>query len=439
MQPLGLLNDSYRVDDFANLFKLIFLLGTALIVFMSLGSLKREQVSQQGEYYYLFLPAVLGAMIMASSGDLITLFVGLELLSITSYIMVALRKSNDQSQEAAIKYLIMGGIASAFILYGMSFLYGVTGSTNIGEINAALTNFDVSFTPLIFISFILMLVGFGFKIAAAPFHTWAPDVYQGAPTPTTAFLAIVSKAAGFAMMFRVIYNVFYNVGTFESRLSSDLFFTITILAAIAMILGNAMALKQRNVKRLLAYSGIANAGYLLVPLGVAFGYFNYSGFSQMYFYLLAYLFMNLGAFAVLMVISRAEGHEEMSGFSGLYHRAPYLAVAMVILILSLAGLPITGGFFGKIFIILGSLSLGIYWLAAVMIATSVMSYYYYFGFIRQMFMRPGHEAKPIKISSPLAITIWLCVGVTVLLGLFPQAVLNIVQDVFNLSSDLWIR
>lgn len=439
MQPLQLLNDSYRIDDFGNLFKLFFLLGTAFVVFISIGSLKREQVEQKGEYYYLFLPAVLGAMIMASSGDLITLFVGLELLSITSYILVGLRRAHDQSHEAAFKYLVSGAIASAFILYGMSFLYGVTGSTNIGEINAALTNFDSSLTTLVYLSFLLMLVGFGFKISAAPFHTWAPDVYQGAPTPVSAFLAVVSKAAGFALIFRVIYNVYFNIGTVETRLSSDIFFTLTVLAAVAMILGNAIALKQRNVKRLLAYSGIANAGYILVPLGIAFGYFHYSGFSQMFYYLIAYLFMNLGAFAVLMVVSRSAGHEEMSGFEGLYHRAPYTAIAMVIFILSLAGLPITGGFIGKIYIILGSLSVQVYWLAVVMILTSIMSYYYYFGFIRQMFMRPGLEAKEIKVAPSLGITIWVCAAVTVLLGLFPNTILNFIQDVFNLSADLWIR
>lgn len=439
MQPVQLLGDSYRIDDFANLFKLLFLLGTAFVIFMSIGNLKRERVEQTGEYYYLFLPAVLGAMIMASSGDLITLFVGLEILSITSYILVALRRASNRSSEAAFKYLVSGGIASALILYGMSFLYGVTGSTNIGEINEMLAFFDPSFTGLVYISFILMLAGFGFKISAAPFHAWAPDVYQGAPTPVTAFLAVVSKAAGLAITFRVLFNVYYNIGTLDSRLSSDLFFTITILASVAMILGNAMALKQRNVKRLLAYSGVANAGYLLVPLGIAFMYLNYSGFPQLYFYLIAYLFMNIGAFAVLMVVSRSAGHEEMSGFEGLYHRAPSTAIAMVIFILSLAGLPISAGFIGKVYIILGAVNLQVYWLALVMIATSVMSYYYYFGFIRQMFMRPGLEAEEIKVSKPLGITIWLCAGVTVLLGLFPNIAFSFIENAFNATVDLWIR
>jgi len=438
METVELLNHSYRLDDFANLFKLVFLLGTALIIFMSIGSVKKQDIPHKGEFYYLFLPAVLGAMIMASSGDLITLFVGLELLSITSYILVGMRKANHLSNEAAFKYVVTGGIASAFILYGMSFLYGMTGSTNIGEINTALSNYDPSFSALVYMSFFLMLAGFGFKIAAAPFHTWAPDVYQGAPTPVTAFLSVISKAAGFAIMFRVIYNVYEAVGDFDTPIYRDIFFSICILAAVAMILGNAMALRQKNVKRLLAYSGIANAGYLLVPIGIQFGYYQYSNFSMLYFYLLAYLFMNLGAFAVLMVVSRAAGHDEIRGFSGLYYRAPYTAWAMVILLLSLAGLPITGGFFGKIYIMLGTINLHMYWLAAIMIVTSVVSFYYYFGFIRQMFMRKGHETKEIKLTTPLAITIWICAGITLLLGFIPHIVIRFIQNIFQLRPDFWI-
>lgn len=439
LSVVALLGQSYRLDDFANLFKLVFLFGTALIIFMSIGSVKKEDIQHTGEFYYFFLPAVLGGMIMASSGDLITLFVGLELLSITSYVLVGMRKSNMQSNESAFKYVVMGGISSAFILYGMSFLYGLTGSTNISEVNTILRdNFDPSFSALIYISFFLMLVGFGFKIAAAPFHTWAPDVYQGSPTPVTAFLAVISKAAGLAIMFRVIYNVYYGVGDFGMPIYLDIFLTITVLAAVAMILGNAMALRQKNVKRLLAYSGIANAGYLLVPIGIQFNQFHYSNFSELYFYLIAYLFMNLGAFAVLMVVSRSAGHEELRGFAGLYHRAPYTAVAMTILVLSLVGIPVTAGFFGKIFIILGTLSSHLYWLAAIMIGTSVVSFYYYFGFIRQMFMRPGHEAKEIKLNTPLAITIWICVGATLLLGFFPKIILDMIKEIFNLSVDFLI-
>lgn len=439
MQSVELLNHSYRVDDFGNLFKLFFLLGTSLIIFMSIGSLKRENIQHTGEYYYLFLPAVLGAMVMASSGDLITLFVGLELLSITTYVLVGIRKSNLQTNEAAFKYVVMGGIASAFILYGMSFLYGMTGTTNVLQINEGLFALDESFTAMIYLSFFLMLVGFGFKIAVAPFQTWAPDVYQGSPTPITGFLAIISKAAGLAIMFRIIFNVYFEVGSESMPIQQDIFLTIIVVAALSMIIGNAAALRQKNVKRLLAFSGVANAGYLLVPLGIYFKNLHFSNFSEMYFYLVAYLFMTLGMFAVLMVINRAEGHDELKGFAGLYHRAPFTAVATVILLLSLAGIPLTGGFMGKIYIILGALASHAYWIVGVMIITSIVSYYYYFGFIRQMFMRIGDEKKPIILTKPLAITIWMCTGATLILGFFPQVVIRFIEDIFSiLSGDFFV-
>lgn len=439
-QAIQLLNQSYRVDDFANFFKLLFLVGTGLIVFMSIGSMKEKEVPYIGEYYYLLLPATLGAMIMASSGDLITLFVGLELLSITSYILVGMRKRHLHSTEGAFKYLVLGGISSAFVLYGMSFLYGIAGTTNIVGINAAITENLSSFEGLIYISFFLMLTGFGFKIAAAPFHSYAPDVYQGAPTPVTAFLAVVTKGAGLAILFRIVYSIFYGVGSAEgSKLSEDVFLSLFVLAATAMIVGTALALKQRNMKRLLAYSGVANAGYLLVPLATQFSFFHYSNFSEMFFYLVAYLFMNIGAFAVLMAVSAAEGHDEVKGFAGLYYRAPYTAAAMVILLLSLSGLPITGGFFGKLYILLGTLQLQNYWLAIIMIVTSAVSFYYYFSIIRQMYLRTSGAAHEIKLTAPLAITIWICAIATVLLGIFPQWVLNYLEGSFSLIEDFFIR
>lgn len=439
LDTIELLNHSYRVDDFANLFKLLLLAGLAMVIFMSIGSLEKEKIKDRGEFYYLFLPAGLGAMIMASSGDLITLYVGLELLSITSYILVAMRRGDYASKEAAFKYVVMGGIASAFILYGMSFLYGITGTTNLGEINVALSQFDTSFSALVYLSFFLMLAGFGFKIAAAPFHMWAPDVYQGSPTPVAAFLSVVSKAAGFAILFRIVYNVYFGIGIPQAMpIHSDVFLALMVLAAAAMILGNALALKQRNIKRLLAYSGVANAGYLLVPIGIHLGQNHLGNFSEMFFYLIVYYFMNLGAFAILMAVSHAAGHDEMSGFAGLYHRAPGLSIAAVIILLSLAGLPVTGGFMGKLYIILGTVRVQEYWLALTMILTSVVSFYYYFSIIRQMFLRHGENLPAIRLTMPLAITVWLCVIVTVVLGIFPQFALSWIEQVFQWSSDFFV-
>ncbi|SHE11335.1 NADH-quinone oxidoreductase subunit N [Chlamydia abortus] len=438
-EPIELLHHSYRVDHFGDLVKLVLLGSTALIVLMSIGGIKQKEIPHVGEYYYFYLPAVLGGMIMVSSGDLITLFVGLELLSITSYIMVAMKKKDSRSNEGAFKYVVLGGVSSAMILYGMSFLYGMSGSTNLAEINAQLSLYSGSFGALIYVAFFLLLAGFGFKIAAAPFHTWAPDVYQGAPTPVTAFLAVVSKAAGLALMFRVFYMVFFQVNAGPNLpIDADVYMSLSVLAAISMIAGHFMALKQKNMKRLLAYSGIANAGYLLVPIAAKISLIHTSNFSEFIYYMVAYALMNIGAFALLFTIEATSGSSEIKGFAGLYYRAPWTAVAMVLIILSLAGIPVTAGFFGKLFILLGALEMKLYWLAIIMILTSVVSYYYYFGVIRQMFMRSGEEPEKLKTTIPQQITLWVCAGLGIVLGFFPGLLLNYVESVFRLGKDLFI-
>ncbi|MCS7459986.1 NADH-quinone oxidoreductase subunit N [Paenibacillus doosanensis] len=436
-EPKQLLDYSYRIDDFAGIMKLILLTGAGLVTFMSLGTVKEEEVPHVGEFYYLLLPATLGGMIMASSGDLITLYVGLELLSITSYILVAMRKKDLRSNEGSFKYIVLGGISSAIILYGMSFLYGMSGSTSIAEINTALGQNAQAMLPFLYVSFFLLLAGFGFKIAAAPFHMWAPDVYQGAPTPVTAFLAVVSKAAAFAILFRVLYGIFGIGSLMELPFHGDMLLALMVVAAAAMILGNFTALRQNNLKRLLAYSGIANSGYLLVPISTQFSMVHYTNFAEFAFYLIAYLFMNIGIFALLMIIERSTGDESIGGLAGLYYRAPGTAVAAVFLLLSLAGLPLSGGFFGKLFIMLGTLQTQHYWLAAVMIATSVTSFYYYFGFIRQMFMRTDFESRDVIVPVPLGITLWLCAGASLLLGIVPQWVLGWIDRIFALTQDLF--
>lgn len=439
VEPITLLGGSWRVDDYANLFKLLFLAGTALVLFMSIGNVKEDDIPHRGEFFYLFLPATIGAMVMASSGDLITLFVGLELLSITSYVLVGMRKKLYASNEGAFKYVVTGGISSAVILYGMSFLYGMSGSTNLAAINQALANNYTAFEPLVYVAFFLLLAGFGFKIAAAPFHMWAPDVYEGAPAPATAYLAVVSKAAGFAITLRVLYSVFGIGGMLQLDIHADVLTAIGVLAAAAMIVGNFVALRQTSMKRLLAYSGVANAGYLLIPISTHFGIVHFSNFSELFFYLIAYLLMNIGAIAVFMVVSDSTKDESVSAFAGLYYRAPGLAAAMVILLLSLAGLPVTGGFFGKLYIMLGTMQMHQYWLAAVMIGTSVVSFYYYFGVIRQMFLRSSTEDTAIRSTVTSQITIWICAAATLLTGLFPHVVLRFIEHIFSVQSDLFIQ
>jgi NADH-quinone oxidoreductase subunit N len=435
----NILAGSYRVDDFGNLLKLVFLGASAFIVLTSLGTVRDEDVPIKGELYYLILPAVLGAMVMSSSGDLITLFVGLELLSITSYILVAARKRGRLSSEAAFKYVVTGGIASAFILYGMSFLYGVTGGTNllaiVGQIDPALENFR----ELLYISFFLMIAGFAVKLALAPFHTWAADVYQGAPTPVTAFLAVVAKGAAFAMLYRIFMNTAFFTSGGDGAVQNDIFLGLAVLAAAAMIIGTAGALRQRNVKRLLALSGVANAGILMTPLVLEFTELHASFFSEFLYFFIAYAFMNIGAFAVLTIVSRDSGNETISGFAGLYHRAPWTAGAMTILLCSLAGLPVTGGFVGKLLILFSTVQTHEYWLAAILLVTTVISYAVYFTFIRQMYMRSGSIDSGLRLTAPAAITIWICTLATLVLGFLPVPILDWINQIFSIQFDLIIR
>ncbi|MBB6638109.1 NADH-quinone oxidoreductase subunit N [Cohnella thailandensis] len=435
----NLLDGSYRVDDFGNLLKLVFLGASALIVLASLGTVKKEEVPIKGEFYYLVLPAVLGAMVMASSGDLITLFIGMELLGIASYILVGVRKSSGLSGEAAFKYVVTGGTASAFVLYGMSFLYGATGSTRLSGIAQSIGDAVEGSKALVYVAFFLMIVGFALKLALAPFHAWAPDVYQGAPTPVTSFLGVVAKAAAFAMLYRLFVNTALYAYADTAQVREDLFLALAVLAAAAMIVGVAGALRQQNAKRLLALSGVANAGILLVPLTLDITSFHSSLFSEFIYYLLAYVFMNVGAFAVLTVVSRETGSEELSGFAGLYHRAPWTAAAMTALICSLAGLPVTGGFFGKLFILFGTVQTKQYWLAAILLFTTVVSYYLYFSFIRQMFMRSGDTERQTKVPMATGLVVWICAIASVALGVLPKPILEWVDGLFSVSLDFLSR
>ncbi|MGD8190333.1 NADH-quinone oxidoreductase subunit NuoN [Brevibacillus ginsengisoli] len=427
-KPYTFMADMLRIDDYGNVFKLLFLSGVAFTLILSQSYLKKGDITHQGEYYYLLLTGLLGAMVMASSADLITLFVGLELLSISSYVLVGLRKTNLRSNEASFKYVVSGGIATAVTLFGMSYLYGMTGTTNLYEmterIAAAYMN---GFSFLVILSFAMMLVGLGFKIATVPNHMWAPDVYQGAPTPVTAFLAVVSKAAGFALVFRLLLIAFYGVIAQNENVTLCLSF----VAGLSMIIGNTMAIRQTNVKRMMAYSGIAQAGYLLVPF-ISVTYFF---FEQVTFYLFAYLLMSFGAFAIIMVVTRDQGSEELKSFSGLYHRAPFLAIAMTIFLLSLAGIPISAGFFGKFYIFLSSVALKHYWLSAVMIATSVVSYYYYFGIIRQMYMRPGQTEAPLKAPMGVVFVVGITLIATLAFGIVPEVATNYLHTTFNAHFD----
>lgn len=435
---IRIMSDSYRIDYFSSLLKIVFLVAASLIVLMSLGAMRRSDITDRGEYFYLLLPAVCGAMIMASSGDMITLYVGLELLSITTYILVGIRKHAAKSAEAAFKYVVTGGISSALLLFGMSYLYGITGATNLGAIAQALKSNGVDYAAMLYVAFFFIAAGLGIKIAAAPFHYWAADVYQGAPTPITAFLAVVSKGAAFAVIFRVFYNTVIFSSSAGKPIADDIFLVLLILAGAAMLIGTTMALRQYNVKRLIALSGVANAGYMLVPIGLSISGMHASGFGEFVFYLAAYLLMTIGALAVIDIVRHSSGHEEVDGFAGLYYRAPWTAVAMIVFVLSLAGLPITGGFFGKLFILFGAAQSKEYWIASIMVVSSVISYYFYFGLVRQMFMRATEEAD-VEVPAVSGVVIWLCALATVALGVLPGPAMDWINSHFTFLSDLFIQ
>jgi NADH-quinone oxidoreductase subunit N len=438
---VSILGDTFRLDSFAMAFKLILLAGGAMVILLAHSYEPREGMEEyRGEFYYLFLAALLGAMIMASSGDLITLFTGLELLSISSYILAGMRKKNLQSNESAMKYVINGGISTAFTLFGMSYLYGLTGTTNLKQIsNSMAGTLDAQFQYLFGLAFLMILVGLSFKIATAPFHMWAPDVYQGAPTPVTAFLSAISKTAGFIILLRIIIAVYLKApgdvsGTFYFFEKNGVY--LAFLAGLTMIIGNVIALRQRNIKRMFAYSSIAHAGYLLAAIATFGG--GVSLFDTMWFYLLAYVLMNLGAFAIIQLITDRAGSEDIAEFAGLYKKSPILAVALSIFILSLAGIPGTAGFIGKLNIFLNAFSTepGYFVLASIMMATTIVSYFYYFGIMTQVFFRPSYSQTKLKVPAGLAVVITVAGIGTILFGVAPNLAFDFLHNHFGDFTDI---
>ncbi|WP_059171868.1 NADH-quinone oxidoreductase subunit NuoN [Bacillus sp. FJAT-27445] len=436
----SILADTYRLDGFGKVFKFILLGGAALVMLLAVHYEPKDGFSEyKGEFFYLFLTALLGAMFMASSGDLITLFVGLELLSISSYILAGMRRNQLNSNESAMKYVINGGISTAITLFGMSYVYGIGGSTNLKEIANTVSTIAVGqHVYLLAIAFFMILVGLSFKLAAAPFHMWAPDVYQGAPTPVTAFLSVVSKAAGFILLIRIMLTVFgmaVSEGPESMPILLKLQDYIAFLAAATMIIGNVVALRQRNIKRLFAYSSIAHAGYILV----AFTSLSYFMFDAIWFYLVAYTFMNIGAFAIIQLISEKTGSDDIKDFAGLYKKAPVLASAFGILILSLAGFPGTAGFIGKMNIFMSAFidqENPHYVLASIMIATTVVSYVYYFGILTQMFFRPSTDETTFKIPAGILAAVAITVVASVLFGIMPNIALDFLHNNFGGFGEL---
>jgi NADH-quinone oxidoreductase subunit N len=372
------------LDNFAVFFKLLLSLATLGAVWMSLGS-NEVKGPNQGEYYGLLLSAALGMFLMASAANLLMAYLALEFVSLTSYVLTGYLRHNRRSGEAALKYLIYGGVASGAMIYGMSWIFGLAGSMDYAEINAALTQAEPNSVAL-FIALVLMLAGFGYKIAAVPFHMWAPDVYHGAPIPVTAFLAVGSKAAGFALLMRFFYPAISTAGeggTWHFLPGVEWPQLLLVTSMVTMTLGNLAALNQQNLKRLLAYSSIAHAGYILMGFVVLTD----EGLRAMLFYLIAYYLMTLGAFLVVMIVANNTGREDIEGYRGLAWRGGAVpAVAMAIFLFSLIGLPPLAGFIGKFYLFAAVVKEEFYFFALVGILHSVVSLYYYARILRTMFL-----------------------------------------------------
>ncbi len=409
----------YVVDDFSLVVKGLFLLSGYVVVLLTADYL-REGDFYQGEYWFLMMSSLLGMVMMASSRDLITIFVALEFLSIPAYMMAAWRKRDLKSNEAGIKYYLLGVFASAIMLYGMSLLYGMSNSTLLVDIGRYLGE-DI--TSIRAVAVLFVVIGFAFKISAVPFHTWAPDTYQGAPTPVTAFLSVASKAAGFVALVTVVYVGF--PGSYD--VWQPVFW---ILSALTMTVGNVMALKQSNIVRMLAYSSIAQGGFILMPLAVAGidGVSN-SALRAIVTYLLVYSATNLGVFAVIMIVARKTRSGEISSFGGLFSYAPGVTALMTIFLASLAGIPPLGGWFGKFAAFQSLVSAGTNWsyaLAVIGGVNSVVAFGYYGNVMREMWMKPvpDGDSTPVKVHSSLAVALAITGAATLVLGVFPGLVIH---------------
>jgi len=403
------------VDGMATFFRTLVVVVGLLVVFSSTDYLRREN-QESGEFYALVLFSIVGQCVMVTANELVMIFIGLEISSIASYILAGYLRDDARNNEAALKYFLLGSFATAFLLYGVAWMYGATGSTNLTEIRRALISGAAPPDALIGVAAALIFVGLAFKISAAPFQGWAPDVYQGAPAPVSAFLTVGPKAAAFAVLMRVF------LGSLEP-IASRWAPAVWVCALATMVVGNFGAIMQSNIKRLLAYSSIAHAGYVLVAVAANSGI----GSAAAMFYLAAYAFTNIGAFAVVTYFSRkGEGYVSIDDFAGLAQRQPGIAAMMTIFLLSLIGVPLTGGFFGKFYIFKAALDANLIWLTVLGLLNSAVAAYYYLRILVVMYMRePGASVEKLPPAGALLqIAVYGSAAGTLLLGIFPSLVLD---------------
>ena len=425
----------YRNDLSALFFKRFSLITTIIVLIMSMEYKEVvcryifgvEKEAGLGEFYSLPVFTCAGLMWMASAVDFILIFVSLELVTVSFYVLVSYMRRNEGSLEAGVKYLVLGALSTGFFVYGITWIFGVTGETNLDRIAAALKTMHGMNAPLLF-GMMLVLVGLGFKTAAAPFQIWVPDVYQGAPTPITAYLSVGSKAAGFIVLLRVV-ETFVNA---PEPMRGALLSALAVIAGLTLIYGNLAAMPQTNLKRLLAYSSIAHAGYLL--LAVASIGAPYSG-EAVAFYLASYLLMTLLSFIIIIVVANATGGDNIAHFNGLNRRAPGLAFAMLIAMLSLAGVPLTAGFFGKFFVFAAAMQQHHYVLAAIGVVTVGAGFYYYLKVVRAMYwLEPTGETR--IVAAPLTrATIFVLTTLIFVFGVYPQPLLNSLRGTPNSGSN----
>lgn len=410
-------NGMFVADGYSLFFKNIFVLNVVLTVLISITYIKVEKVNF-GEYYSLILFSTLGMMIMASAGDLIVLYLGLELMALSTYVLAGFIRYDIKSNEAAMKYFLLGAFASAFLLYGTSLIYGLTGTTDIKGIAFAVVGKGLADSPVLILSMILIAVAFSFKIAAVPFHMWAPDVYEGAPTSVTAFMSVGPKAAGFAVLGRVFMIAFGSI-------QIDWAVILIPIAVLTMGVGNIVALSQTNIKRMLAYSSIAHAGYIL--LGIIAG--TPDGMASVLNYLLIYAFMNIGAFAVVIML-RSEGFrgDSISDYEGLAKTHPLAAALMLIFMFSLTGIPPMAGFWGKFYLFMSAVHAGYTWLVIVAVIFSAISAYFYLRIVMNMYMKEPRESVQLTTSPATGLALAVTVIMVIVIGILPAAFVDLARS-----------
>jgi len=419
----ALFNNMLAVDGFAIFFKVLFA-GIAILVVLASTDYIGKFERFQGEYYALLLMATLGMMLMAATADLISLYIALELTSISLYVLVGFLKDR-KSTEASLKYLLLGAIASAVLLYGMALVFGFTGQTQLGAIAQALQGVSLAGSPGLLMGIVLMIAGFGFKIAAVPFQMWVPDVYEGAPTPITAFLSVGSKAAGFAIILRIFHSAF----GLPDWLAANWGMIFAVVAIVSMIVGNVTAIPQTNIKRMLGYSSIAQAGYLMVGLA-ALGFApatSVMGQSAIIFFLTSYALTNLGAFIAIIAISNQIGSDNIADYAGMGRRAPLLALALTLCLISLIGMPPAAGFMAKFYVFRAAVLNDLLWLVIIAVINSVISAYYYLRVVKVMWL--GKAASPENLPSSTAPRFALavcCLGV-LFIGIVPGLFLRLAE------------